>query len=155
MGDASALRALRVFRALRAVKAVKHLAAIQNIITVFEDASEEYFMFISLLFLCIFIFVLTGMQVFSGMYGDGEDCATTYEVTEDFNSFYSSFVLIFRALTLDDWNTVAFGGVQCAGKVKNCEEARLREIDVCFWEFCNDEFYSNSSLRSSTRRRTG
>ncbi|GMH61830.1 hypothetical protein TrST_g1050 [Triparma strigata] len=116
MGDASALRALRVFRALRAVKAVKHLAAIQNIITVFEDASEEYFMFISLLFLCIFIFVLTGMQVFSGMYGDGEDCATTYEVTEDFNSFYSSFVLIFRALTLDDWNTVAFGGVQCAGK---------------------------------------
>ncbi|GMI12884.1 hypothetical protein TrLO_g3687 [Triparma laevis f. longispina] len=112
MGDASALRALRVFRALRAVKAVKHLAAIQNIITVFEDASEEYVIFMMLLFLSIFIFVLTGMQVFSGSYEEGA-CAGSYEAG-NWDSFYSSFVLIFRALTLDDWNTVAFGGVQCA-----------------------------------------
>ena len=30
-----------------------------------------------------------------------------------FDSLFSSFVLVFRVLTLDDWNSITFGGVRC------------------------------------------
>jgi hypothetical protein len=112
LADASALRALRVFRALRVTKAVKHLKATQTIISVFETASEEYFLFICLLSLVIFIVVLAGTQLFAGKY---VSCAADYS-EGNMDSFGSAFILIFRVLTLDDWNAIAFGGVECTQK---------------------------------------
>ena len=112
MSNASALRVLRVFRAFRALKAVKHLKAIQTILASLESASEEYGIFLLLLFLFICIFCLTGMSLFAGQYQD-DLCAGDYR-EGNWDGFYSSFILIFRVLTLDDWNTIAFGGVQCS-----------------------------------------
>ncbi|GMH73651.1 hypothetical protein TrRE_jg10895 [Triparma retinervis] len=112
LADASALRALRVFRALRVTKAVKHLKATQTIVSVFESASEEYFLFICLLALSIFITVLTGTQLFAGKY---VSCAADYS-EGSMDNFGSAFILIFRVLTLDDWNAIAFGGVECTEK---------------------------------------
>jgi len=109
--DASALRALRVFRALRVTKAIKHLKATQTIISVFEAASEEYVIFMGLLFLSIFIIVLTGTQLFAGQY---THCNKDYS-EGNFDSFGSAFLLVFRVLTLDDWNSLTFGGVECTG----------------------------------------
>jgi len=111
LGDASALRALRVFRVLRAVKAVKHFEATQNIIAVFESAAEEYVLFMFLLSLSMFIVTLTGMNLFGAKY---DECDAQYN-EGTFNSLMSSFALVFRVLTIDDWNAIAFGGTVCMG----------------------------------------
>tara|TARA_B110000305_G_C19135548_1_gene491000 strand:+ start:170 stop:436 length:267 start_codon:yes stop_codon:yes gene_type:complete len=63
LGEASSLRALRVFRVLRVTKAMKFLSSVEEILSVFEQAAEDYLNFLLLLSISIFIFCLTGKEV--------------------------------------------------------------------------------------------
>jgi hypothetical protein len=66
-------------------------------------------LFMFLLALSMFIVTLTGMNLFGMKY---VECSPDYN-EGSFDSLFSSFALVFRVLTLDDWNAIAFGAVEC------------------------------------------
>ena len=73
-GAGSGVSALRAFRLLRVFRLVRSWKSLNRLLTIMASAFFEVFPFMLVLYLCIFIFSLVGMQFFGGfwVYEDGE-----------------------------------------------------------------------------------
>ena len=66
------MSALRAFRLLRVFRLVRSWKSLNRLLTIMANAFFEVFPFMLVLFLCIFIFSLVGMQFFGGFWIDEE-----------------------------------------------------------------------------------
>ena len=71
-GAGSGVSALRAFRLLRVFRLVRSWKSLNRLLTIMANAFFEVFPFMLVLFLCIFIFSLVGMQFFGGFWIDEE-----------------------------------------------------------------------------------
>ena len=67
-GEGTGVSALRAFRLLRVFRLVRSWKSLNRLLTIMANAFFEVFPFMLVLYLCIFIFSLVGMQFFGGFW---------------------------------------------------------------------------------------
>jgi hypothetical protein len=98
------ISAFRAFRLLRVFKLSKSWKKLQFLISTIARALKDISSFSVLLFLLIFIYVLLGMELFAKRTkSDPND-----DPRNNFNTFFTGFILIFTVLTGEDWDSTMF-----------------------------------------------
>lgn len=98
------ISAFRAFRLLRVFKLSKSWKKLQFLISTIARALKDISSFSVLLFLLIFIYVLLGMELFAKRTkSDAND-----DPRNNFNNFFTGFILIFTVLTGENWDSTMF-----------------------------------------------
>ena len=96
------ISAFRAFRLLRVFKLSKSWKKLQFLISTIARALKDISSFSVILFLLIFIYVLLGMELFAKR--TKIDPYDESEPRNNFNNFFTGFILIFTVLTGENWD---------------------------------------------------
>ena len=99
------ISAFRAFRLLRVFKLSKSWKKLQFLISTIARALKDISSFSVLLFLLIFIYVLLGMELFAKR---TKIDSSADEPRNNFNNFFTGFILIFTVLTGENWDSTMF-----------------------------------------------
>ena len=105
------LRIFRIIRVTRLIRVFKPLKSLQNLITIVTHSLPAVINVLSLLVLCIFIYSIIGVFLFSNV--------TNGEFIDDFNNFktfLSSALVLVRISTGGDWPSIMFDCAEYTGK---------------------------------------
>jgi hypothetical protein len=108
------ISAFRAFRLLRVFKLSKSWKKLQFLISTIARALKDISSFSVLLFLLIFIYVLLGMELFAKR---SKSESIDDEPRNNFNNFFTGFILIFTVLTGENWDATMFQFAKTHGYV--------------------------------------
>ena len=102
---AGAISAFRAFRLIRVFKLAKSWTKLQRLIQMISKSLVDISSFSVLLFLLMFIYILLGMELFSIKMDDENSPTSTAKIPRNnFNTFFSSFIVVFTILTGENWD---------------------------------------------------
>lgn len=119
LGALRSLKVLKTFRVFRVFKMFRYLASLRIIGEVILSSLSSFVSIAVLLFLFLIVFSIVGLHVFGGL---RDPASFRYGVDDpqlggrsNFDSFYDSTLLVFKVLTLEDWEFIMFRTVEYAG----------------------------------------
>lgn len=90
------IRVLRAFRVLRITRLIRSLNYMKIVMAVVSSVINEFIYILLLLFLCIFIYTLLGMQIFGGNILS----STVTGVRQNFDTFLNALFTVFQVITI-------------------------------------------------------
>jgi hypothetical protein len=103
-----AISAFRAFRLIRVFKLAKSWKKLQKLIHTIMKSLVDISSFSVLLFLLILIYVLLGMEIFAEKISHVRVEGEPKIPRNNFNTFFSSFLVIFSVLTGENWDATMF-----------------------------------------------
>ncbi|KAK9823801.1 hypothetical protein WJX72_005586 [[Myrmecia] bisecta] len=102
----SGLRVLRAFRVLRLFKLFKYLPSLRRISEVLLATVSSFAAIAALALLFMIVYAIIGLHVYGGVVPIGPRLGEPYP---NFDTFFNAFVLIFQALTMENWEQNMYG----------------------------------------------
>ncbi|CEM06448.1 unnamed protein product [Vitrella brassicaformis CCMP3155] len=108
--------ALRTFRLLRVLRLARSWKGLRKVLVTVMASLGEIANLGLLMFLFMFVFTLLGMAIYGGKWlkDDWSDDPSDEEelIRPNFKNFLNSFTTVFILLTGEDWNSVAYVGIE-------------------------------------------
>jgi len=127
-GAGEALQAFRAMRLLRVIKVARQWTALQEILSKTMKSLKDISNFSLLLFLCMYIYALLGMEIFANIARfstDGDLITDLHAATasgvpmlaprENFDNIFKALTTIFIVIIGEDWNQVMYIYVRVLG----------------------------------------
>ena len=136
------LRVLRIFRILRILRLLRHAKGLRDLIVTMVLSFPALINVGSLLALILFIYAVLGRQLFALLaipkQEVGEALPGGINSMRNFQSFSSSFLLLFQCLTGDGWSTIMSDAMvdetsgRCSHEQRNCGSAAAIPFFITF-----------------------
>lgn len=106
-------RVFRIFRVTRLIRVFKPLKSLRNLLTIVNHSLPALLNVLSLLLLCIFIYSIIGVFLFSGVKSGHK-----IDDFNNFSNFLSACILLLRISTGGDWPQIMFDCAHGVGKLQ-------------------------------------
>ena len=116
------ISALRSFRIMRLFKLLRSWVTLRRILKNMAKTMSSSSAFIGLLMLMIFVFSLVGMTMFGDTFDkecedDSDGVEVCYAPRANYDSMFTSAVVSFQIMTMENWNEVLYIGILSNGIV--------------------------------------